>query len=335
MTTPTIVIDPGRGEGARDAARRVRERFAGRGARIVTVHDSLEPRERARVAYHNAADVFVCLGEGPAADVASDRRLHHPATRVVRAARAGGRFGASIADEVERILAEKGKGEGDCADCGCPGCGPTSPEPPRDRPVRSREVVASQQRERIDVWNEVPLVPQRTGMSCWAAAAAMIVGWRDASVVDPEQIAHAAQRWDAYEDGLEPEDVPALARRWNLHLERSGRYSLRDFRMLLERFGPLWVGEASPGLHSVVLTGMRGDGTPDGTMVYVADPWPLGRGERYQVSFRDFMRNFEAAAGVDGVDAQILHSGGRGGGSSRSLHVQARTTARAWTTERR
>ena len=26
----------------------------------------------------------------------------------------------------------------------------------------------------FDIWNEVPLVPQTTGMSCWAAAAAMI-----------------------------------------------------------------------------------------------------------------------------------------------------------------
>jgi hypothetical protein len=306
---PTIVIDPGGPDRMRDA-RGLRDRLARRGARVVLASAPLGPRERARVAFHNAADVFVCFGSGSAAHVATDPRLHHPATRVLRA-REG------VADDVERLLAEKECG---CAGCGCPGCA-----------SKPRVVEA----EATDVWNEVPLVPQRTGMSCWAAAAAMIVGWRDASVVEPEQIAQATQRWQAYEDGLEPEDVPALARRWGLEQEPAGRYTLADFRRLLTRHGPLWVGEASPGLHSVVVTGMRGDGTPRGTMLHIADPWPLGRGERYSVTFEDFMKNFEAAAGVDGVDAQILHSGGRGRGASRSIHVQERTTTRAWTTERR
>jgi Papain-like cysteine protease AvrRpt2 len=316
MTTSTIVIDPG--DRASALAHDVRARLERR-ARVVVTPSTLGARERARVAFHNAADVFVCLGDGRAADVATDPRLHHPATKVLRAPRGKTRFGGSIAAEVERLLAA---GEPEC-NCGCADC----------RARRKGDAVVSEA-EHIDVWNEVPLVPQRTGMSCWAAAAAMIVGWRDASVVDPEQIAHAAQRWDAYEGGLEPEDVPALARRWGLRQERSGRYSLHDFRRLLTLHGPLWVGEASPGLHSVVLTGMRGDGTPDGTMLHVADPWPLGRGERYSVTFRDFMRNFEAAAGIDGVDAQILHSGGRGAGASRSSHVRERTTTRSWTTQR-
>jgi hypothetical protein len=211
--------------------------------------------------------------------------------------------------------------------------GDCAPAREMEQEPMGRGEASSRRRQIIDVWNEVPLVPQRTGMSCWAAAAAMVVGWRDSAVVEPEQIARAAQRWDAYEDGLEPEDVPALARRWGLQRERPGRFSLADFRRLLTRYGPLWVGEASPGLHSVVLTGMRGDGSPDGTMLLIADPWPLGRGERYQVTFGEFMRNFEAAAGVDGVDAQILHAGGRGHGPSRSMHVQESTTARAWTRE--
>src|SRR5215472_2447680 len=79
--------------------------------------------------------------------------------------------------------------------------------------------VAWSEREEFDIWHEVPLVPQLTGMSCWAAAAAMIVGWRDCVDIDPTEVAHGVGRWEAYRDGLEPEDVDALARAFQLHIE--------------------------------------------------------------------------------------------------------------------
>jgi Papain-like cysteine protease AvrRpt2 len=165
----------------------------------------------------------------------------------------------------------------------------------------------------VDVWHEVPLVPQLTGMSCWAAAAAMVIGWRDRSALDAVQIARSTGKWEAYQHGLEPADVPTLAREWGLSTVAAGRHSVRDFARLLEDNGPLWVGEASPGLHSVVVSGMSGDNTLDGTIVHIADPWPAGRGERYHVTFRQFMENVQAAADLEGVDVQILHAGGRAG----------------------
>jgi len=85
-------------------------------------------------------------------------------------------------------------------------------------------------------------------------------------------------------------------------------------RALLDRCGPIWVGEASPGLHVVVVAGMHGDGTPDGTFVRIADPWPIGRGERYSLSFQEFCGNLRAAATLAGGRPQILHArpGSRG-----------------------
>src|SRR6185503_3007100 len=72
----------------------------------------------------------------------------------------------------------------------------------------------------IDVWWEVPLVPQVTGMSCWAAAAAMLIGWRDCVHVDPEAVAQACGRWAEYRDGLEVSDVRGFAAAWRLIAER-------------------------------------------------------------------------------------------------------------------
>ena len=136
----------------------------------------------------------------------------------------------------------------------------------------------------FDIWNEVPLVPQTTGMSCWAAAAAMIIGWRDSVDVDPEEVASGAGRWSAFRDGLHPGDVDALARAWELVAEPDRAWTVDSLAKCLARNGPIWMGEASPGLHSIVIVGMRGDGSPHGTQVRINDPWPVGRGERYTLT---------------------------------------------------
>jgi len=61
----------------------------------------------------------------------------------------------------------------------------------------------------------------------------------------------------------------------------------------------------------VVITGMSGDGTPEGTRVRIADPWPVGKGERYNITFAQLQRNLEAAAGISVAPTQVLHTGGR------------------------
>lgn len=168
-------------------------------------------------------------------------------------------------------------------------------------------------RRRFDVWNEVPLVPQLTGMSCWAAAAAMLIGWRDRLAVDPPQVARGAGSWQSYAGGLHPGDVGSLAQAWGLVEERRETWTPQALRRILRRHGPVWLGEASPGLHSVVVAGMHGDGTPDGTWVRINDPWPIGRGERYTLPWRTLSANYRAASDLIGVQAHVLHAGGRRG----------------------
>lgn len=160
----------------------------------------------------------------------------------------------------------------------------------------------------FDIWHEVPLVQQLTGMSCWAAAAAMVVGWRDRIHIEAADVARGAGRSQAYRDGLEPRDVETFARVWGLEVANLRELSVSELRRLLADHGPLWVGEASPGLHVVVVAGMYGDGTLDNTFVRIADPWPVGRGERYSLSFREFRENLINAAVIAGGHPQILHA---------------------------
>ena len=163
----------------------------------------------------------------------------------------------------------------------------------------------------VDIWHHVPLVAQQTGMSCCAAAAAMIIGWRDRVPVDGAEVARGARRWEAYREGLEPRDTEELAKAWGLHVAPARSIGPRELEELLREHGPLWMGEADPELHVVVVVGMSGDGTRANTLVRCNDPWPVGRGERYSVTLDRLLQNFDAATAVGGSHIQVLHGGGR------------------------
>jgi hypothetical protein len=145
------------------------------------------------------------------------------------------------------------------------------------------------------MYTDVPLVPQQTGMSCWAAGAAMLVAWRDRMSVDPSEIARAAGAWAQYQNGLAPEDT-SIFPVWGMVPEPAQTYTIPAFANLLQQYGPLWVANAVPGPHIRVVTGINGDGTPDGTIVHINDPWERGMaafrmpnaGAQYTETYRQF-----------------------------------------------
>jgi N-acetylmuramoyl-L-alanine amidase len=193
----------------------------------------------------------------------------------------------------------------------------------RDGSARVHREVRSRRSERFDIWHEVPLVPQLTGMSCWAAAAAMIVGWRDCVVVDPKEVATASGYFREYEVGIAQHDLSTLASSFGLTIEPPRAYDVESLRGLVERFGPLWVGAASPGLHVVVIAGMYGDGRPTGTFVRIVDPWPEGKGRRLEVRFDELRRSFDEAEQIVGEGTRVLHASGRGGCGTRKVEVRS------------
>jgi N-acetyl-anhydromuramyl-L-alanine amidase AmpD len=168
-------------------------------------------------------------------------------------------------------------------------------------------------------WPEVELVPQPTGMSCWAAAAAMVVGWHDRVSINPAEIARGIGHWVKYEalnTGLFPNDTDELAAAWQLSALPPQSYSVDGFRQMLESHGPLWVGVAVPSGHAICVYGMYGDGTPQGTWVRILDPWPPDRGERAELSFADFENEYESRITTDAagnVNIQIIAAADTGG----------------------
>ena len=148
---------------------------------------------------------------------------------------------------------------------------------------------------------EVPLVAQQTGMSCWAASFAMIVGWADQQPIDPSQIAGSLGYWYQYQHGLDGYDRDMFTQ-WHMVPEPPQSYSVAKFRDLLEQYGPLWVTSSVPSIHTRVITGMFGDGTPDGTMLLFNDPWeqgmsdftPSNKGSQYSRTFSRFVTEMES-----------------------------------------
>jgi hypothetical protein len=175
-------------------------------------------------------------------------------------------------------------------------------------------------------WTDVPLINQLNSMSCWAASAAMIIGWRDRLSVDPAAIAAGTGDWAAYTAGLQPADVPTLASAWGLTMEPPQSYSIEGLQNLLQTKGPLWAGAAVPGLHAIVITGMYSDGSLENTFVRINDPWDrdpgtpgapgsylntYDHGSQYVLTLQQFTDEYEAAANLPGVNIQILHTEGR------------------------
>src|SRR5947209_4140582 len=184
-------------------------------------------------------------------------------------------------------------------------------------------------------WNDVELIGQPDGMSCWATAAAMVVAWRYQVSIDQSEVARGGGHWADFvnQGGLSAADTESFGRAWGLVVEQPQSYTIDGFRQLLASQGPLWVPilTREGGDHAIAVTGVYGDGTADGTYVRIHDPWERdrgtptqpgtphatpGRGCRYVLTFREFAHEYESESGTgdDGsVYIQILHSRGTSG----------------------
>ncbi len=158
----------------------------------------------------------------------------------------------------------------------------------------------------IDIRYNVQKVPQQTGFSCWAAGFAMIVGWRDQMSIDPSEIARATGYWAQYQNGLHPEDLRVMST-WGLVPAPLQTHTVESFANMLRRYGPLWTASAEPGPHIRVVTGIQGDGTPDGTTLFINDPWeqgmtsfrPSNTGSQYTETYRQFVEKQSTLAGQE------------------------------------
>jgi hypothetical protein len=202
------------------------------------------------------------------------------------------------------------------------------PLPPTPSPTPRRTVAHGQANETYSLnWDDVELIPQPTNYTCWAAAAAMVIGWRDQVSLTPERVAQICGRSTTTD--FSSNDQQRFADEIGLIAEPPGSHSIDSLRSLLESYGPLWVSLQTPDFgHAIVVTGMYSDGAADGSDTYVRISDPLDRvigtpgapgnylnthttGSRYIMSWADFTREYEglATTAPNGtVNVQILHA---------------------------
>jgi hypothetical protein len=149
----------------------------------------------------------------------------------------------------------------------------------------------------VDIQYELELVPQQTGFSCWAAGAAMIVGWRDQVCINPAEIASGTGYWAQYQQGLNANDT-TMFRYWGLQYEAPQTYTPQGLIQLVGAYGPLWVATHEGAPHIRVIAGITGDGSADGTVLTIYDPWqrgmrqfrPQNTGSVYNETYTEFER---------------------------------------------
>lgn len=137
---------------------------------------------------------------------------------------------------------------------------------------------------------EVPAYAQPTNMSCWATAIAMMVSWKHSMSIAPEAIAERLGYTTQFQTGgLHPEDTKVFEA-WGLKWEPPMSYTVDGLANLLKSNGPLWIAGNPQAPHVRVITGITGDGTPNGTHLLINDP---AGGKQYESSFAEAMKNME------------------------------------------
>jgi len=140
----------------------------------------------------------------------------------------------------------------------------------------------------INVRLDVPIVQQQPGShNCWEASLAMILAWRQRASVTPEDITGDSEFWNQWcNPGLDLED-DRIFQHYRLTVDRTYQsYTPEDYARILQDRGPIWVGldvsratSTELRAHAVVITGIAGDGTAEGTMVYLNNPGRGGQSE--------------------------------------------------------
>lgn len=156
---------------------------------------------------------------------------------------------------------------------------------------------------------DVALIPQPDKLSCWAASMTMLVGFRRQQSLSPETLAQEVGRslrtsygWDMLEAvkdhfGFIDIQLPSNA---------SLYYSPEQWQQWLNDYGPLWVTTVGAPSHAIIVSGLSGDLTPQGTTVSILNPWdttqsfdsdevdfhPFNPGRAYTQCFADFSADF-------------------------------------------
>jgi ABC-type bacteriocin/lantibiotic exporter with double-glycine peptidase domain len=142
--------------------------------------------------------------------------------------------------------------------------------------------------EPVDYSVPVTYVSQPTNMSCWAASLAMLTGKGSA-----QEVADATNLQHAMNDGASSDEFQQAVTALGLTLEGGACGYPNMFGGWLHQYGAIMVcKDINPGFHAVVISGIHGDGTIDGTWFDQNDP---AAGVN-TITYKDFVQQYEGGA---------------------------------------
>ena len=130
----------------------------------------------------------------------------------------------------------------------------------------------------------VPYVAQSQDMSCWAASTAMLMSWQTGQVYQDQQILDYFRQFGT--DGMDAGECMQLAQTLGMRVLPEMCRTPEAWDQALQS-GPSMVG--IPG-HWIVLAGLQGDLTADGTTVHILDPL---RGDYASVPYATLEQQYE------------------------------------------
>ncbi|MYM30958.1 hypothetical protein GTP58_21710 [Duganella sp. CY15W] len=159
----------------------------------------------------------------------------------------------------------------------------------------------------------VPRLKQDSSNTCWATAAAIMVGWKRNKVMAVKDV--MTEAGDVYlqkylnNQGLASSEKADFISTLKMTGEAPANYTLQQYIDWLTTYGPLWVttdssvttGPFSP--HARILTRITGTGTPNGTGTKFIFVNPATGNEETE-NFLDFIDVFEQMV-TDNADDQL------------------------------
>jgi Papain-like cysteine protease AvrRpt2 len=167
------------------------------------------------------------------------------------------------------------------------------------------------------------LIPQDKSNACWLASSTMMRSWKDQvsyPLSDTLKVLDASggsftQTYTA-DNGLSFADNQKIVATLGLTALPPASYTIDYFFSVLDEspiMAVIMFSANSTISHMVVITGITGDRTPDGTTLSINDPLPLNTGHTYSISFTDFLNKFESVVayennlGVKDLTSQLYY----------------------------
>jgi hypothetical protein len=166
-----------------------------------------------------------------------------------------------------------------------------------------------------NVPGEVPRIKQPNDVTCWAAAATMLISWMEKKSYPIQDVVdRAGSAFRAIFDVPRPINLEteseAFITSLGFHSEPPAEYTPEGLLNIMKMWGPLWVyTNENPGNifsgHARIIVGMFGDYSYDNTIIKVIDP---SDGCFYEEYFNDFTEKFEKFGGSPPLIIQIIHN---------------------------